>query len=69
MPALLPLLPAITLPAPFIQFDPTVSLRDFAERVRRWQQAIETSYVRVNEEEALQTEFLNLLFGEVLGYE
>jgi type I restriction-modification system DNA methylase subunit len=72
MPELLPLFPAITLPAPFSHFDATTSLPDFAERVRhlrRWQQAIKDGYVRANKEEALQAEFLNLLFGEVLGYE
>lgn len=72
MPELLPLFPAATLPAPFTHFDPSSALPDFAERVRalrRWQQAIKDGYVRAHKEEALQAEFLNLLFGEVLGYE
>ncbi|MBG8554953.1 Eco57I restriction-modification methylase domain-containing protein [Hymenobacter guriensis] len=72
MPELLPLFPATSLPAPFTHFDAATSLPDFAERVRhlrRWQQAIKDGYVRANKEEALQAEFLNLLFGEVLGYE
>ncbi|QNH60631.1 Eco57I restriction-modification methylase domain-containing protein [Hymenobacter sediminicola] len=72
MPALLPLFPAATLPAPFSHFDPAAALPDFADRVRhlrRWQQAIASGYVRSRKEEVLQAEFLNLLFGEVLGYE
>ncbi|MBO0360098.1 Eco57I restriction-modification methylase domain-containing protein [Hymenobacter sp. BT186] len=72
MPTLLPLFPAATLPAPFTPYDPAAALPDFAERVRhlrRWQQAIASGYVRSHKEEALQAEFLNLLFGQVLGYE
>ncbi|WP_303312685.1 DNA methyltransferase [Hymenobacter sp. BT730] len=72
MPELLPLFPATTLPARFTHFTPATTLPDFAERVRalrRWQQAIRDGYVRAHKEEALQAEFLNLLFGEVLGYE
>ncbi|UYZ63947.1 Eco57I restriction-modification methylase domain-containing protein [Hymenobacter weizhouensis] len=72
MPTLLPLFPAQTLPAPLTHFDPATALPDFAERVRhlrRWQQAIKEGYVRSRKEEALQAEFLNLLFGQVLGYE
>jgi len=72
MPALLPLFPAATLPAPFTHFDAATALPDFAERVRhlrRWQQAIASGYVRSRKEEVLQAEFLNLLFGDVLGYE
>ncbi|QNE39103.1 N-6 DNA methylase [Hymenobacter sp. NBH84] len=72
MPALLPLFPATTLPTPLSHFDPATALPNFTERVRhlrRWQQAIKDGYVRSRKEEALQAEFLDLLFGEVLGYE
>ncbi|GGE97237.1 Eco57I restriction-modification methylase domain-containing protein [Hymenobacter cavernae] len=72
MPELVPLFPAAALPAPFTQYDPTRALPDFAERLRhlrRWQQGIADGYVRSQKEEALQAEFLNLLFGQVLGYE
>ncbi|GAA3926829.1 Eco57I restriction-modification methylase domain-containing protein [Hymenobacter algoricola] len=72
MPELLPLFPAAALPAPFTNFQPATALPDFAGRVthlRRWQQAIKDGYVRSRKEEALQAEFLNLLFGQVLGYE
>ena len=72
MPELLPLFPAQVLPAPFAHFEPAAALPDFAGRVRhlrRWQQAIREGYVRAHKEEALQAEFLNLLFGQVLGYE
>lgn len=69
---LLPLFPAATLPAPLTHHDPATLLPDFAERLRhlrRWQQGIISGYVRSQKEEALQAEFLNLLFGQVLGYE
>ena len=72
MPELLPLFPAQVLPAPFAHFEPAAALPDFAGRVRhlrRWQQAIQEGYVRAHKEEALQAEFLNLLFEQVLGYE
>ncbi|MFD2784001.1 Eco57I restriction-modification methylase domain-containing protein [Hymenobacter rubripertinctus] len=72
MPELLPLFPAAELPAPFTRFAPATALPDFAERVRHlrhWQQAIKDRYVHDRKEEVLQAEFLNLLFGQVLGYE
>ena len=53
-------------------YDPAVALPDFAARVeklRRWQAGIASGYVTSQKEEALQAEFLNLVFGEALGYE
>ncbi|MDJ0368059.1 Eco57I restriction-modification methylase domain-containing protein, partial [Hymenobacter sp. H14-R3] len=51
---------------------PTIALPDFADRVARlrsWQQRIASGYVGSQKEEALQAEFLNLVFGQALGYE
>ncbi|PJJ60095.1 Eco57I restriction-modification methylase domain-containing protein [Hymenobacter chitinivorans] len=72
MPELLPLFPGKELPAPFAKFKPDTVVPDFAERVRHlrhWQQAIKDRYVHDRKEEVLQAEFLNLIFGQVLGYE
>ena len=70
---LLPLFPAAAaLPAPLTVYDPAIALPDFAARVeklRRWQTSIDSGYVTNQKEEALQAEFLNLVFGEALGYE
>ncbi|HEX8326555.1 MAG TPA: hypothetical protein VF629_03360 [Hymenobacter sp.] len=60
------------LPAPLTAYDPTIALPDFAarvERLRRWQASIASGYVTTQKEEALQAEFLNLMFGQALGYE
>ncbi len=38
-------------------------------RLRSWQQRIASGYVGSQKEEALQAEFLNLVFGQALGYE
>ncbi|MDB5234496.1 MAG: hypothetical protein JWR44_1489, partial [Hymenobacter sp.] len=70
---LLPLFPAdAALPAPLAAYDPNMALPDFAARVeklRRWQASIASGYVTTQKEEALQAEFLNLVFGQALGYE
>ena len=70
---MLPLFPAdAPLPAPLNNYDPAIALPDFADRVARlrsWQQRIASGYVGSQKEEALQAEFLNLVFGQALGYE
>jgi type I restriction-modification system DNA methylase subunit len=70
---MLPLFPTdAPLPAPLAQYDPALALPDFADRVARlrsWQQRIASGYVASQKEEALQAEFLNLVFGQALGYE
>ncbi|MGI4735737.1 MAG: Eco57I restriction-modification methylase domain-containing protein [Janthinobacterium lividum] len=60
------------LPAPLTAYDPAIALPDFSARVARlrsWQQRIASGYVGSQKEEALQAEFLNLVFGQALGYE
>lgn len=68
---LLPLFPAeVALPGPLAAYDPTTALPDFAARVekqRRWQASIASGYVTTQKEEALQAEFLHLVFGQALG--
>ncbi len=70
---ILPLFPTdAALPAPLTAYDPAMALPDFAARVeklRRWQASIASGYVTTQKEEALQAEFLNLVFGQALGYE
>jgi type I restriction-modification system DNA methylase subunit len=70
---MLPLFPTdAPLPAPLTAYDPAIALPDFADRVaqlRSWQQRIASGYVGSQKEEALQAEFLNLVFGQALGYE
>ena len=69
---MLPLFAPAALPAPLATYDPSVALLDFATRVeklRRWQQSIASGYVTTQKEEALQAEFLHLVFGQALGYE
>ena len=70
---MLPLFPTdAPLPAPLTAYDPAIALPDFADRVARlrsWQQRIASGYVGSQKEEALQAEFLNLVFGQALGYE
>ncbi|WP_035566673.1 type IIL restriction-modification enzyme MmeI [Hymenobacter sp. IS2118] len=60
------------LPAPLATYLPAQALPDFAARVaklRQWQQRIASGYVTSQKEEALQAEFLTLVFGQALGYE
>ena len=60
------------LPVPLDTYFPAAAILDFATRVeklRRWQQSINTGYVNSEKEEALQAEFLTLVFGQALGYE
>jgi len=69
---MLPLFAPAALPAPLATYDPSVALLDFATRVeklRRWQQSIASGYVTTQKEEALQAEFLHLVFGQALRYE
>ena len=65
-------LPTRRYPPPLTAHDPAVALPDFAacvEKLRRWQASIASGYVTTQKEEALQAEFLNLVFGQALGYE
>ncbi|QIX63079.1 N-6 DNA methylase [Hymenobacter sp. BT18] len=60
------------LPAPLATYQPAQALPDFAtrlEKLRSWQQRIASGYVTSQKEEALQAEFLTLIFGQALGYE
>ncbi|MBJ6146381.1 N-6 DNA methylase [Hymenobacter sp. BT559] len=70
---MLPLFPTdAPLPAPLTAYDPALALPDFADRVARlrsWQQRIASGYVGSTKEEVLKSEFLTLIFGQVLGYE
>ena len=69
---MLPLFAPASLPAPLTAYYPTQALPDFAarlEKLRSWQQRIASGYVGSQKEEALQAEFLTLVFGQVLGYE
>ncbi|WP_375417606.1 DNA methyltransferase, partial [uncultured Hymenobacter sp.] len=69
---MLPLFAPDALPTPLAAYDPALSLPDFPahlEKLRRWQQSIASGYVTTQKEEALQAEFLNLVFGQALGYE
>lgn len=69
---LAPLFAPSALPAPLDACDPASALPDFAARVaalRQWQQSIASGYVTSQKEEALQAEFLTLVFGRALGYE
>ena len=48
---------------------PCPTFADRVARLRSWQQRIASGYVGSQKEEALQAEFLNLVFGQALGYE
>lgn len=60
------------LPAPLAAYHPATALPDWparVEKLRQWQQRIASGYVTSQKEEALQAEFLTLVFGQALGYE
>ncbi|MBF9224079.1 hypothetical protein [Hymenobacter ruricola] len=60
------------LPAPLATYHPATVLPDWparVEKLRQWQQRIASGYVTSQKEEALQAEFLTLVFGQALGYE